>query len=345
VPEIMSFRDALANSGSAKRHLLLGNGFSMAWRSDIFAYGALFDQAKKCHLSKDVTEVFTALGTTDFEVVMRALRNAAALISVYLKKDKAIAAKMLDDANKLRDVLAKTISDSHPERPHDVKPEQYVSCRRFLSHFNAGSIYTLNYDLLLYWTLMQNEIEPDLRSDDGFRTSDDGPDDYVTWDIEKTSGQNIFYLHGALHFFDAGADLLKFTWTNTQTALIDQIRTALAGNRYPLIVAEGSSEEKMAKIAHSNLLSRGYRSFSQIGGHLFVYGHSLADNDEHLIKLIDKGKTNHVYIGIYGDANSAGNKKIIQRVQQIPTKRHPRHPAEIHFYDAASAHVWDGVAR
>jgi hypothetical protein len=66
----------------------------------------------------------------------------------------------------------------------------------------------VNYDLLLYWALMQREMPPSIDFDDGFREPDDGPAEYVTWDVQKTGEQNVFYLHGGLHIFDAGSDYL-----------------------------------------------------------------------------------------------------------------------------------------
>ena len=131
----------------------------------------------------------------------------------------------------------------------------------------------------------------------------------------------FFYLHGALHIYDAGADLLKFTWSKTDVALVDQIKSSLARREYPLIVTEGTSDQKKSRIQHSNFLGRAYRSFSAIQGCLFIYGHSLAESDEHLLKLIDKGKTVKVFVGIYGDPASEANRKIIERANLIPSRR------------------------
>src|SRR2546423_14725483 len=132
-------------------------------------------------------------------------------------------------------------------RPRDISAESYAACKTFLAHFNR--IYTLNYDLLLYWAFMQDEIEPSLSCDDGFRTPDDGPADYVTWEPDNAyDQQKIYYMHGALHIFDAGAEIQKYTWRNTGIRLVEQIRNALQRNLYPLFVAEGESLQKLARI-------------------------------------------------------------------------------------------------
>jgi len=341
--KLLSFNKALEQSeGFGKRHLMLGNGFSIALKPDIFTYTALFDQAKNAgSISKRIGAAFRAMNTSDFETVIRVLRDSAVVVPAYLK-DKTIGtdtAKLLcKDADAVRELLARTVSDSHPERPGDVTEDQYTACRQFLSNFD-GSIYTLNYDLLLYWTVMQ-DLEPEVHSDDGFRTPDEGEEDYVTWDIEKTTGQNIFYLHGALHIYDAGHELQKYTWVNTGVRLIEQIRSALDDDRFPLIVSEGRSNEKLTKIIHSNYLSRGYRSFAAIGGSLFIYGHSLAENDEHILKLIPKSKVKNLFVGIYGDQKSPDNKRIIARAQRFPAERRHGTPLGVSFFDASTAEVW-----
>jgi hypothetical protein len=343
VSDIVTFESLLREVGEAnlKRHLLLGNGFSRACRDDVFAYDALFDRADFGNLSQSARRAFAALGTTDFEVVMRALRQAAALAAIYSAELPELADQMNRDAVGLRDLLAHTIASSHPDRPSDISTQQYESCRGFLYHFH--SIYTLNYDLLLYWALMQQELTPAISFDDGFRQPDDGPEDYVTWDVQKTGTQTIHYLHGALHIFDAGAEVQKYTWCNTQVALIDQIRRALAENRFPLFVAEGNQNEKLDRIQHSGLLNRAYRSFASITGALFIFGHSLAENDEHILKLIDRGKVSRVCIGIYGTSDNAANQRIIERANLFQVRRaehRQRFPVQVDFFDAASARVW-----
>ena len=312
MPEVITFHQALEHA-TEKKQALLGNGFSRAWRDDIFSYEALFAQANFSTLSPTAREAFQALQTTDFEVVIRVLRQAARLASVYLQDDREYAERLNADAEGLRGLLAETIAASHPDRPSDISTEQYVACRSFLSNFKQ--IYTVNYDLLLYWALMQSEIEPPIKFDDGFRQPEDGPSPYVTWDVEKTDKQSIFYLHGALHLFDAGAELQKFTWSNTDIALIDQIRAALATNRFPLFVAEGNSVSKLDRIQHSGFLNRSYRSFGKIGGSLFIFGLAFGEADSHILRLLDNGKVMQVFISLHGDPASPENVRIMVRAE------------------------------
>jgi hypothetical protein len=151
----------------------------------------------------------------------------------------------------------------------------------------------------------------------------------------------VHYLHGALHIFDAGTEVQKYTWRNTGIRLIDQIRAALNGGLYPIFVAEGESRQKHERIRHSDFLSKAYRSFQEIGNSLFVYGHSMAPNDDHIIRLIGRGKLKQIFVGIYGDEESESNQMIRRKVETLQGMRPPRRPLEAHFFDAASAQVWD----
>ena len=336
--ELLTFQDAL-DCTPGNRHLLLGNGFSRACRNDLFAYDALFVTAKD-HLHPRVMNAFKALNTTDFEKVMRALQEAEFLLKAYSPKDSGLASQLRYDAASLRTILANVIASNHPERSDEILDSQFRSCRVFLNNFQRT--YTLNYDLLLYWALMKDDIDDlHLKSDDGFRQPEDGPAEYVAWDMNAPGQQNIFYMHGALHVFDAGAEIQKYTWSNTGIALIDQIREALETGRYPLYVTEGTSQSKLERIMHSSYLSRGYRSLSQIAGSLFIYGHSLHINDEHVLKCIRASKVKDVYVSIFGDPHSEENQQVMNRAQSLTSARRGQPDRPIVFYDAASASAWD----
>jgi hypothetical protein len=334
--DIVTFQDAIQEAQVySKRHILLGNGFSIACRHDIFAYNALFDRADFSAGGPLTRAAFDALDTTDFEVVMRGLRAGAKLLRAYGPEGRAIAEEFMRALAALRSILVTTIADQHPDVPSDIPEAQYRACRQFLSNFDC--IYTMNYDLLLYWAIMQEELGGSPPSDDGFRTPTDGPASYVSWEVENSDGQDVFYLHGALHLFDAGAELQKYTWINTGRRLTEQIRDALEQDFYPLIVAEGESLQKKAKIMHSNYLSRGYRSLPKIGGALLIYGHDLAGNDEHLLRLVDRSRVQRVFVSIFGDPASQENRAIERRARQFGSARRA---IPVTFYDAASAKVW-----
>ncbi|MEX0663317.1 MAG: DUF4917 family protein [Acidimicrobiia bacterium] len=339
--DLLTFDEALSDSSqvAAEPHLLLGNGFSISCRPNSFNYGALLDEATFDAAHGDIRAVFELLGTTDFERVIEMLRVASALVDCYGSRSD-LGNRLRHDAETVREALAVTLAARHPDLPFDLAPAEYTAARNFLSNFRK--IYTLNYDMLLYWAVMQ-DFEPNLSTNDGFTNSEDPSADYVVWEPYLDFGsQTLFFLHGGLHLYDSGPEISKITWSRTGIPLVDQIRTALATGRYPLIVTEGSSAEKEAKILHNPYLDHAIRSFAKIQKTLFIHGHSLAPNDEHIFRCIEKGKLDRLYISIHGDLDSEVNRATVLRGQALMTnrERYNGSPLEVRFYDASTAHVW-----
>lgn len=335
---LLSFQDALLNCGNQnKKHLLLGNGFSIACRPNIFLYGKLFEQADFSKLSPSITQVFKQLGTEDFEKVISVLADSETALSAYTS-DENLLATLRSDASALRELLVQTLAVSHPGWPGEITESEYQHCKLFLKNFDTT--YTLNYDLLLYWVCMHTSEGEHPSADDGFRKPEGSYDaSYVTWEPDNSRNQNLWFLHGALHLYDAGYEMRKFTWSNTSIRLIEQIRGALNENLFPIFVSEGKSAEKLEKIRHNDYLAKALRSFSSISGCLFIYGHSLADNDEHILTKIESGRLRQLYIGIYGDPESPANIQIINRAKRMSLNRNKKN-LEVFFFDAQSAHVW-----
>ena len=340
---VQTFAEAInASAGYSKRHLLLGNGFSIACRPGIFRYDKLFEQANFSALPDSAKSSFSALHTTDFERVIKVLRDSTAIAALYGVTNAQVDA-LRSDADALKELLVQTIAQSHPALPGDITDDEYVACQRFLANFNTT--YTFNYDLLLYWTHMHRENRADVQSDDGFRTSQSDiesgiPSEYVVWESSQSHDQNMWFLHGALHVFDSGTEIQKYTWNRTGIRLIEQIREALSRDFFPLFVAEGSSAEKLERIRHSDYLAKAYRSFQEIQHCLFVYGHSLAANDEHYLRLIEKGKLAHIFVSLYGDPESSMNRQIVERAKAMRLAGRRRRELRVDFYDSESAHVW-----
>jgi hypothetical protein len=346
VVEIVSYDAAIASLDHAKkRHLLLGNGFSIALKPDIFTYGSLYENAD-FSAAPHVKKLFEALGTQDFEVVIKYLQDAAKVVEVYRPSAVTLARRLRNDAAAIKDALVTAIAKRHPDRPFDIKKEQYAACRAFLHTFDH--IFTLNYDVLLYWALMQTEVdELTFHHDDGFRHPEDDP--YAPWvSWQQGNSATVSYLHGALHLFDAGSEITKYTWSKTDKPIVEQIRAALAGEKYPLFVAEGESKAKRARILHNGYLHKALRSFEACCGPaanaIVAFGHSLAANDRHVLRCIAKGGCSDLAVSLFGDPASKANKIAIRNALALQDERGPakgRRPAlQLTFYDASSAQVW-----
>lgn len=340
------------------KHLLLGNGFSIACDPSIFTYDSLFNEADFSN-NIEIKKVFDNLRTTDFELVIDALQKSSLVLPAYITDEDGLCEKLNSDAYKIKELLINTIASRHPANPSEISEETYDHCRLFLSHFikkeNKGRIYTLNYDLLLYWTLMHelDDKNSNNKFSDGFgRDSwkEDGEIQYsdeLTWQ-GKSSYQNIHYIHGGLHLYDKGDDIQKFSWIDTGQSLIEQSRTALEDNKFPLFITEGDHEKKMEKIHHSAFLYTSFKSFEDVANAgmagkgntcLFTYGVSFSQNDKHIFNKIAKGKIKHLFVSIYGDMQSEDNQRIFSLAEALKEQR-DKYPLKITYYSAESANVW-----
>lgn len=353
---LISFEDAIIDSQNySKRHLILGNGFSIGCFPDIFNYSSLFSKAD-FESTPELKQVFETLNTHDFELVIKALINGVGLLPIYVANSLQIVQKMELHVEKLKELLIQTISQNHPRIPSDIPELKYASCSKFINYFlgkgTSGHVYTLNYDLLLYWVLMHSsDFASDLEltqinKNDGFGNVEDEFDtSYVVWQGHSNAGQQrVHYVHGALHLFDAGHELKKYTWVRSGVSLIEQIRLALESNEFPLFVADGTSQQKMTKIEHHAYLYHSYKSLiancKQKEPCFFIHGHSLAENDEHILRRLGKGKFPKLYIGLYGEPSKKENRRIIQNVNQLVILRDQKHPLNVSYYDSISANVW-----
>lgn len=357
--DIISFSEALSDAAQySTKHLLLGNGFSIACIPSIFSYSSLYERTD-LNSYPEIKQAFEKLGTTDFELIIHALENAYTVLPAYDDCLGDLCKKMDSDSSKLKELLIETIAENHPPLPSEVEEQKVKACRKFLSNFlykdSRSKVYSLNYDLLLYWTLMHSLEEEDFQLShiDGFGREawfEEGQSyvsDVLTWDGTSTN-QNIHYLHGALHLFDSGHQLEKFSWTDTGIRLIEQARKALESGKFPLFVTEGNSAKKMDKITHSAYLFHSFRSFESIANAgrgrpgntcLFTFGVSFSDNDRHIFNKIANGRIKHLYVSLYGDPQSESNKNIIALAEGLKSGRNA-HPLGITYYDAASANVW-----
>ncbi len=353
--DIISFQQAIQNARSNKRtiRLLLGNGFSISLFPKIFSYKTLFEQASAQELfektSSAVPQIFTSIKTFDFEYVMRLLRHTSLVLPLYQKDDEIIK-KINEDYEKLKEILIEAIATNHPNSPDEITDAQYDSCKNFLIHFEA--IYTINYDLLLYWVILKfiNEIN----LNDGFHDPHSGvledeyiQEDYVSRSPGDASPFKLNYIHGALHLYDAQHQTRKFCWSRTGIKLKDQILSALNKGMFPLFVSEGNTESKMTKINHSEYLSKALKSLGSIGGSLFVFGMGFKENDHHIMHEIAESSISDLYVSIYGKIESSDNKQLVVNVEKMISQRDElvkrkkrRNKLRVIYYSAESANVW-----
>jgi hypothetical protein len=310
--------------------VLLGNGFSRAWRDNIFQYGTLYDAASFGPRENKIRQVFDVLNTYDFEKVTSRLRSAAEIMNLY-SRDRELSRQLHEDSEIIKDALLRAIIQTHPARPNEVTADEYICVRRFLSKFS--NIYTVNYDLLMYWARNQRDLEPDnWETDDGFRS------DHV-W-VGPETDQNVFFLHGALHLFQDRDGIKKHAFSLHGEPIIEAIRDNLQDNLardvFPLFVSEPSAELKLSRINSNPYLSYCFRQLSQEEGYILIFGHQFREFDQHIFAALDRSSIGHVFVSIYGNQNSPENRRTQANARAYLQKEN----RGFDFVDARTVPVW-----
>jgi hypothetical protein len=343
--KLETFDDVLASikkNPSRQFHLLLGNGFSVAYDAKIFSYNALHEFVKNLN-DKDLSKILEVIETRNFEVIMQYLDNFAALVDAF-GGDPNLKKRVEAASTKLKKSLLDAVKTMHPEHVFKVPEDQSKACATFLQNFlgTTGCIYSTNYDLLLYWALMRNQ---ELRHGDGCGReleNDTGeymaPEDMewseLTWGKNRDD-QNVFYLHGALPFFDNGVAVVKEEY-DLYNHLLQNINARMEKGEYPIFVTAGDGQQKLNHITHNQYLTYCYDNFCQVEGSLVTYGFSFGPNDEHIIAAVNKAakrqmrnKLWSIYVGVY----SPEDKKHIENIEG-------QFLCKVHVYDAKTANVW-----
>jgi hypothetical protein len=338
--QIHTFQECLDISEQAGggRHLMLGNGFSCSIFPNIFNYKALADRIN----SKTIKSLFTLLDTHDFEDVMRRITNALIIARLY-QEGAEFTVKLEHDLEELKNTLIEVITKSHPPNPLAISENEYQSSYNFLKHFEKGRKYSFNYDLILYWVYMhfRENKEMPLVCDDGFRKPEDNQS-IVQWRIGREISQNIYYLHGAMHIFNDGSSHYeKYTWINSGKSISEQVRESISSQKYPVFISEGTTEQKLSRIMENTYLGRAFASLKRIKGSLFIFGHSIRDEDDHVFNFVNEESNGlkNIFISLFGDVNSPENTKITNKIGGWRNKYSGKN---YYFYDACSANVWNG---
>lgn len=324
---MITFEDAMATVDDGdKPSLLMGNGFSRAWRNDIFNYANLLDAANFDDRDAEIRALFALLDTYDFEAVMRSLVSAKAVLEAYGGNIQLIF-QIERDQQLLKDALIGAISATHPDRPTAVTSDQYTTVRTFLSRFDQ--LFTVNYDLLFYWARNMDDLPPkNYSTDDGFRKG-------CKWKGHDTN-QEAHFLHGGLHIFDSGTDIEKHSHAEIGTGIVDLVRENLAMGKFPLFVSEPTSSKKKSRIEHNPYLDYCFRALRKTSGTFFIHGHSLDENDKHIFDQLKGSGIKHFFVSIFGNENSEDNSRVKANALaylQSPISR-------VEFYDAATAPIW-----
>lgn len=272
----------LRNAHGESWGLLMGNGASLAvWKN--FAYDSLFDLSQTTRsnpMSRTELAVFSAMETHNFEPVLAALKsamrvNAALTISSSSPRNRYFA---------IKEALIHAIRSVHI-------PWKLIEATT-LARLNAelqryATVYSSNYDLLAYWSVMHApEHFDDLFSDD------------ATFNLHATraNATRVLYLHGGMHLVKNLDGTVRKLLSSESSLLGSFAINAL--DDVPLFISEGTSAEKMKLIRTSDYLSFCHGQLAQHGDALCIFGHALGKQDAHIIAAIRQARPKRIAISV-----------------------------------------------
>ncbi|SNR98673.1 DUF4917 family protein [Blastococcus mobilis] len=294
-----------------EKSLLVGNGASMVV-SEKFGYRSLYDQAS---LGSDDQALFDALDhTRNFEIALNAL-GIATLVCRQVGQDFS---KIEERYASIREALIRAVHVSHVNHV-DVSEDRlrYIGDGLIKNYLN---VYSTNYDLLLYWSMMMHG------------SFDDWGDFFwneLTFDIQNSEPNPtipprtmLHYLHGGLHLYRLPDGRVKKRSAAVGRAILRQL-DSLAD--LPFFVSEGSSQDKLRVIRGSDYLSHMYERLRDDTTSLVVFGHDLGKQDAHIVDALQSRE--HVAFGVHptSDAEVAATVERIKKL--LPN-------AKLRFFDA-----------
>jgi hypothetical protein len=276
-----------------------------------------------------IKALFDRMGTVDFEAIIRALEDATLVERAY--GNDAHADELKEDAQTVREALVTAVNATHPTHRGDLEL-RYATAAAFLKHF--GKVFSLNYDLLLYWVNLEKRLLKD-----GFGLGKDVAEGRFKGPFLEHAYCNIFNLHGGLHLFQNEIGEV-YKALNHGDGVIANITHEISNNgRLPLYVAEGTSKSKLRKINSVEYLRHCYRTLQETTAAVFVFGHSAAPNDAHIYHAVFGSKAKHVYFGIF-QPNVDKIKVVDAELAKYSKLGGDNVPYS--FFDSETAHVWDG---
>jgi Domain of unknown function (DUF4917) len=320
--------------GDGSDLLVLGNGASIAL-DQRFQYASLLEQARDSErITESVEKLFSHLGTQDFELVLNLLWHTNTVNEVLGVEETSTT----EAYESVRNALVLAVTENHAD--HGDVHGRLPRIGQFMSQF--GTVATVNYDLIVYWAMMLFNQEKGSWFKDGFVHSEFVHEwhDFMTRPRGAVGVTMVFYPHGSLVLAtDISGGEEKIARQGDFDNLLHRITDEwTVGERVPLFVSEGSSEQKMRAIRRSAYLSAVYEGvLPEARKTITFFGFGFGDQDGHLTSQMSKAKPDLVAASfLYRDEES--DKKRSDQLEETLSQRFPG--ARLLLFDARSDGVW-----
>lgn len=314
--------------------LLLGNGASIAVHTD-FNYNSLYEKTTSLgYITSDVLQIFTQFKTQDFELILQHLWHAK-LVNKVLNIDS----EKVDKAyTQVQNALRLTISDIHPK--YDNITGDLIFIYQFMQHFKT--IFSLNYDLIVYWATQLGNEKIGNWFKDGF-TQEGNLDDNISrlYEPFKAEGATLFfYPHGNIVLARIADGAEEKIHCQQMTTLLETIlKSWKEESIVPIFVCEGKTELKKLAVNSASYLSQVYYEIiPSLTKSLVIYGWSMSEQDQHILEQLNKKEKEPLRVAVsVHDNNQEYAESVFQKLKKQGI-------VDVIFFNAASPGCWNNVS-
>ncbi|WP_018151178.1 DUF4917 family protein [Leeia oryzae] len=329
MPDILQWEEIKSDYQNGA--LILGNGASIAVHPK-FGYPSLREAATESKaLSPSVDGIFEAFGTDDFELVLRRLWQAT-LVNQALQVEPGAVEHAYREVRAALITTVRNIHISHNDALHHFEP-----IYSFMKDFRT--VLSLNYDLVVYWSMLAGNHSLGQWFKDGFLRGDFIEDwKKLRKPYRADDATLVFYPHGNL-ITARQANQTELKLSADEDSLLARILEAWESeNVVPLFVCEGTSMDKRRSINSSNYLSRVFREvIPNVEPTLVIYGWSMSDHDQHILDQLKHARLRRIAVSIYQN-----NEDDAKRIRAKLTRLQMPEPV---FFDAESPGCWIHAAQ
>lgn len=317
------------------KSLVLGNGFGISYDAaagtDSFCWDSLADICE----FEEASPLRRLLEESnfDFEIVHQKLNNAISVVRQYDDRNQLFET-LLGEVQVLRDQLVAAVARSHPpslnrecttEEKSDIT-QMVNNCRSFLSKFDK--VFSLNYDLLLYWVRCFNNsfLGTDCFDKDGSKLAFTPDDD-----------AQFLFPHGALFIYRDGYSARKLR-SSKSNPILSRVEDNIGNGIFPMCVSEGTGAQKLAAIESNEYLSFCYGKIKKCEGTVFTYGASFSDGkDDHIIEAIIQSPATRIIVGEF-KPSEGGKHRLLHRFNEAMEDMSKK--KDVIVADTSNADIW-----
>ncbi len=316
------------------KNIIIGNGFGIsfdqAFGSECFSWNNLLEL---CEIEVDspLCDLLHECNL-DFELAHKKLNNAIDIFVKYGEREDKIRFYQ-QQVDLLREQLIVAVSASHPNSFANANLERDAkieSGRRFLRQFDE--IYSLNYDLLLYWLRCYKQS---YIGSDSFCNSTEH-EDLV---FRPDDSSNFLFPHGALFLNRNGISATKVR-SSQYDPILAVVERNIDNGVFPITVSEGTGKQKREVIRGNKYLSYCYDRLQKVEGSVFTFGCSfMGGKDEHIIQQLLRSPAEKIVIGEYAP-DRARVIQLLNEFEQVQKKQGSRRQVPVFIADTSDTGVW-----